>query len=297
MGKRIRLNHRMRQIVGGLVFTFPFIIGFSMFFLRPFIEAIMFSFNELKLGKDGYSLVWQGISNYKYALLTHPSFNEVFVESVVSTLNSLPMVLGFSLFAASLLNQKFKGRAVARMVLFLPVILGAGVVLRMETGDWAYIMARDASNANYFAGDALRQILGMIRLPEGVMNYLIEVITSSANIIRASGVQILIFLAGLQSISPSVYEAADVEGATAWEKFWLITFPGLSPLILTNVLYTVIDSLTSTQNRLLLLIDNVSFTGAGFGVGMAMSMLYFLFVIALLGIVYAGISRFVFYNV
>ncbi len=287
----------MRQIVGGLVFTFPFIIGFSMFFLRPFIEAIMFSFNELKLGKDGYSLVWQGISNYKYALLTHPSFNEVFVESVVSTLNSLPMVLGFSLFAASLLNQKFKGRAVARMVLFLPVILGAGVVLRMETGDWAYIMARDASNANYFAGDALRQILGMIRLPEGVMNYLIEVITSSANIIRASGVQILIFLAGLQSISPSVYEAADVEGATAWEKFWLITFPGLSPLILTNVLYTVIDSLTSTQNRLLLLIDNVSFTGAGFGVGMAMSMLYFLFVIALLGIVYAGISRFVFYNV
>src|SRR5690606_18379555 len=122
------------------------------------------------------------------------------------------------------------------------------------------------------------------------------VITSSADIINASGVQILIFLAGFQSIPSSIYEAADVEGATAWEKFWLITFPSLSPLILTNLVYTIIDSLTSVQNRLLLLIEDVSFTGAGFGVAMAMSMLYFLFIAVLLMIVYAIVSKFVFYN-
>lgn len=295
--KRIRLSHKTRQIMGGLLFTLPFIVGSILFFLRPFVEAIMYSFNELQLGREGYSLLWKGIDNYRYALLTHPSFNEVFVESVTDTLSSLPMIIGFSLFAASLLNQKFKGRAIARMILFLPVILGAGVVLKMESGDWAHIMARDAAAANYFAGDALRQILGMIRLPDGVIDYLIGVITGSSAIIQASGVQILIFLAGLQSISPSIYEAADVEGATGWEKFWLVTFPNLTPLILTNVLYTVIDSLTSTQNELLLLIEEVSFTGAGFGVAMSMSMLYFLFVAALLGVVYASISRFVFYNV
>lgn len=296
MAKRIRVTHKQRQMLGGLLFTFPFIIGFVMFFLYPFVESIIFSLNELQLGRDGYSLAWQGIGNYRYALLQHASFNETFVESITDTLSSLPMVIGFSLFAASLLNQKFKGRAIARMILFLPVILGAGVVLKMETGDWAYIMAQESANANYFAGDALNQILGMIRLPEAVITYLIEVITSSPEIIRASGVQILIFLAGLQSISPSVYEAADVEGATGWEKFWLITFPSLSPLILTNVVYTVIDSFTTTQNPLLLMIEDVSFTGAGFGVAMAMSMLYFLFVAVLLGLVYAIISRFVFYN-
>ena len=206
------------------------------------------------------------------------------------------MIIGFSLFAASILNQKFKGRSVARMILFMPVILGAGVVLKMQVGDWAYIMARDSANANYFAGNALRDILGLIQFPDKVIEYLIGVITSSANIINASGVQILIFLAGFQSISSSIYEAADVEGATAWEKFWLITFPSLSPLILTNLVYTIIDSLTSVQNRLLLLIEDVSFTGAGFGVAMAMSMLYFLFIAVLLMIVYAIVSKFVFYN-
>lgn len=294
---RIRLSHKQQQILGGLVFTLPFIIGFTLFFLYPFIESIIFSFNELQLGRDGYSLAWQGIGNYQYALLQHASFNETFVDTIVDTLSSLPMVIGFSLFAASLLNQKFKGRSIARTILFLPVILGAGVVMKMETGDWAYIMAQDAANANYFAGDALRNILGMIRLPDGAIDYLINVITSSPDIIRASGVQILIFLAGLQAISPSIYEAADVEGATGWEKFWLITFPSLSPLILTNVVYTVIDAFTTTQNPLLLLIEDVSFTGAGFGVAMSMSMLYFLFIALLLGIVYGIISRYVFYNV
>jgi len=299
LAKRIRvsLSYRQRQIIGGLVFTFPFIIGFTLFFLYPFIQSIIFSLNELELGASGYSLVWQGLGNYRYALLEHASFNERFVDSITDTLSSLPMVIGFSLFAATILNQKFKGRGIARMILFLPVILGSGVVLKMQTGDWAYIMAQDSANANYFAGNALNDILGMIRLPESVIEYLIDVITSSQEIIQASGVQILIFLAGLQSIPGSVYEAADVEGATTWEKFWLITFPSLSPLILTNVVYTVIDSFTTTRNPLLLLIEDVSFTGAGFGVAMAMSMLYFLFVAVLLIIVYAIISRFVFYNV
>lgn len=293
---KIRISFKQRQVLGGLLFTFPFIVGSILFFIYPFVEAVIFSLNELQLGREGYSLVWQGLGNYHHALFVHASFNETFVESVTDTLSSLPMIIGFSLFAASILNQKFKGRAVARMILFMPVILGAGVVLKMQVGDWAYIMARESANANYFAGNALREILGLIRFPDKVIEYLIGVITSSADIINASGVQILIFLAGFQSISPSIYEAADVEGATAWEKFWLITFPSLSPLILTNLVYTIIDSLTSVQNSLLLLIEDVSFTGAGFGVAMAMSMLYFLFIAVLLMIVYAIVSKFVFYN-
>ncbi len=294
---RIRISYRQRQILGGLLFTFPFIIGFSLFFLYPFIQSIIFSLNKLELGKTGYVLQWQGLQNYRYALLTHPTFNRVFTESIAQTLSGLPMVLGFSLFAASILNQKFKGRAVARMILFLPVILGAGVVLKMEVDDYAYIMSKHARDSLYFAGPALRDLLATARLPDAVLDYLIDVINRIPEIINASGVQILIFLAGFQAIPASIYEAADVEGATAWERFWLITFPSLSPLILTNVVYTIVDSFTSMQNELILLIEDISFTGAGFGVSMAMTMLYFFFVAALLAVVYAVISRWVFYNV
>lgn len=294
---RIRISYRQRQILGGLLFTFPFIIGFSLFFLYPFIQSIIFSLNKLELGKTGYVLQWQGLQNYRYALLTHPTFNRVFTESIAQTLSGLPMVLGFSLFAASILNQKFKGRAIARMILFLPVILGAGVVLKMEVDDYAYIMSKHARDSLYFAGPALRDLLTTARLPDAVLDYLIDVINRIPEIINASGVQILIFLAGFQAIPASIYEAADVEGATAWERFWLITFPSLSPLILTNVVYTIVDSFTSMQNELILLIEDISFTGAGFGVSMAMTMLYFFFVAALLAVVYAVISRWVFYNV
>lgn len=294
---RIRISYRQRQILGGLLFTFPFIIGFSLFFLYPFIQSIIFSLNKLELGKTGYVLQWLGLQNYRYALLTHPTFNRVFTESIAQTLSGLPMVLGFSLFAASILNQKFKGRAVARMILFLPVILGAGVVLKMEVDDYAYIMSKHARDSLYFAGPALRDLLATARLPDAVLDYLIDVINRIPEIINASGVQILIFLAGFQAIPASIYEAADVEGATAWERFWLITFPSLSPLILTNVVYTIVDSFTSMQNELILLIEDISFTGAGFGVSMAMTMLYFFFVAALLAVVYAVISRWVFYNV
>ena len=174
-----KVGYRQRQFLGGLLFTFPFIIGFSLFFLYPFIESVIFSLNELQLDRSGYTLIWKGLGNFRYALLQHATFNERFVENITDTLSTLPMIIGFSLFAASILNQKFRGRSVARMILFLPVILGAGVVLRMETSDWAYIMAQETANANYFAGNALRQILGMIRLPDAVVDYLIEVITGS----------------------------------------------------------------------------------------------------------------------
>lgn len=295
--KKLRVSYRKRQILGGLLFTFPFIIGFALFFLYPFFQAVIFSLNELELAKTGFLLNWQGLDNYRYALLTHPTFNRTFTESIGETLSNLPMILGFSLFAAAVLNQQFKGRSIARMILFLPVILGAGVVLKMEVSDYAYIMAQHSDNAIMFSGPALRELLTTARLPESVLEYLIEAIASIPDIIRASGVQILIFLAGFQSISTSIFEAADVEGATPWERFWLITFPCLSPLILTNVVYTVIDSFTSMQNDLILLIDDTFFTGAGYGVSMAMTMMYFLFVAGLLGIVYAIMSRWIFYNV
>jgi len=143
---------------------------------------------------------------------------------------------------------------------------------------------------------ALSTFLTYLQVPEKFMEYIALAVDGISSIINASGIQILIFLAGLQSISPSLYEASEVEGATAWENFWLITLPMVSPLILTNIIYTIIDFFTSTSNTLIQLIRNTTFQGAGFGVSAAMSWIYFGAICLILGIVYLIFNRLVFYH-
>ena len=184
------------------------------------------------------------------------------------------------------------------MLFFLPVILGSGVVMKLEINDYSQIML-DAvrQSSSVFQGPALQAMFESARLPDGMVEYIVSAIESLPAVIRASGVQILIFLAGLQSIPREIYEAADVEGATPWEQFWLITFPMLTPLILTNTVYTIVDSFTAMNNELVILIRETMLRGAGYGVSMAMAMLYFAAITLILIIVFAALSRRVFYHV
>jgi ABC-type sugar transport system permease subunit len=107
----------------------------------------------------------------------------------------------------------------------------------------------------------------------------------------------LIFLAGLQSISPAIYESVQIDGATAWETFWKITFPMISPMILVNAVYTVIDSFT-TESTVITYINNASqqLPKQGMAISTAMSWIYFLVVIAILGLIAAVCSAYVFYQ-
>ena len=183
------------------------------------------------------------------------------------------------------------------MIFFLPVIMGAGIILAMEQTDYMMLLhSAPAADTTAVGGDALRNLLFQMNLPETLLEYVVSAVERIPQIIRASGVQILIFLAGLQSISPALFEAADVEGATAWERFWMITFPMMSPLILTNVVYSIIDSFTSAYNELIVLIRSTAFGGAGYGVSSAMSWIYYLAILVILGITIRIISRNVFYH-
>lgn len=294
--KRFRLGYEQRHKLGGFLFTLPFVIGFILFFLYPFIQAVIFSFNELVLTSSTYELEWQGLSNYGYALQVHPEFSRIFTEVLVKLATELPLILGFSLFAATLLNQRFRGRPIVRALFFLPVILGAGVALKLEMSDYSQIMLQAAQDASP-VGAALRTLFERAHLPQGMVDFVMDAIRSLPMVIRASGVQILIFLAGLQGISREVYEAANVEGATGWEQFWLITFPMLTPLIVTNLVYTIIDSFTTMNNELVLLIRETMQRGAGYGASMAMAMLYFSVIAVILIIVYGISSKWAFYHV
>ena len=110
-----------------------------------------------------------------------------------------------------------------------------------------------------------------------------------------SGVQIVIFLSGLQSISPTLREAAHIDGASSWDFFWLITFPMISPLLLTNTVFTFISTFTDYNNVVIGYISDLA-SRMELGFSSAMSMIYFLITFILLLAVYFFLNRKVFYR-
>lgn len=297
---RRRLSLRGREALSGYLFTLPFVIGFILMFLYPFIQSILFSLSELKITADGYELIWVGLGNYHNALFINAEYPRLLVETGLAMFRDVPLILIFSFFAAILLNQKFKGRLIARVIFFLPVIMGADIILRMESADYMSFfldagLAEEAAAQTVFNRSQIVNLLMYLKLPEGLLTYIVGGSERIAEIIRSSGIQILIFLAGLQSISPSLYEVAKIEGATGWESFWMVTLPLLSPLIVTNIVYSIVDFFTAPSNELVSFIQDNTFGGAGYGVSMAMSWLYFILVGIFLLITAGLISRKVVY--
>lgn len=290
-----RLSLEAKKSALGYAFTMPFAIGFALFFLYPFIQSMIFSVNELQITKTGYELTFVGLKNYYHALFVDPQFRRVFVESMVGMLIDIPTILMFSLFAATLLNQKFRGRLLARVIFFLPVILSAEIATKINQSHYMG-EAMDMAQQGLFNIKNIGTALTQLKLPPGFVMFIIDAINRVPEIIRASGIQILIFLAALQSIPSSLYEAAEMEGATAWEGFWKITFPLMSPLFLVNIVYTIIDTFTTPTNKLMRLIKASAWGGAGFGVSAAMSWFYFAAIVLILGITLLIVSRNVYYE-
>jgi len=294
----LKLSRTIRHKLTGYVFVLPFIVGFLAFYLYPFILSIVISFSQLELGVGGYRLTPVGWENYRRALFVHENFVRVLVENLTSLLRDVPAIVMFSLFMATILNQKFRGRMVARVVFFLPVIFSSGAVQLMENFDYLTqsLQAGGAAAEGALGGGALMAVFSSLKLPETVLDYVMAAVQGSAKIIRSSGIQILVFMAGLQSIPESLYEASAIEGATPWESFWKITFPMISPLIPTTVLYTVIDSYASVDRTVMDIIRTTAFQGMGFGVSSAMAWVFFVLVSLILLVLIGIISRWVVYQ-
>jgi len=272
---------QQRRARTGYLFILPFIIGFVLFMLRPMIQSLTMSFNNVTLvpGK-GFNLSWVGLDNYRTAFLVDPNFNQYLLNEIsrmgVNTIATL--VLSFVI--AVILNQDFKGRTLARAIFFLPVILSSGVLPGIEKQNEFYDMMAgvaqsvgDASGVNISA--SLQNLLSVSGVGSGVFEVIFQMIDAIYDIVMASGIQIIVFLSGLQAISPSLYEAADVEGCSAWEAFWKITFPMVSPLLLVNAIYTIVDFFMKNDNRVMELISKVMYSDFKFGVASAMSWVYF----------------------
>jgi ABC-type sugar transport system permease subunit len=293
------LTLTQKRALLGFIFILPWLLGFVFLFATPFIQSLQFSFSELKVAPNGYELDFIGIDNFKNALLVDPNFNRILTQSVSEMAYDVPMILFFSLFSATLLNSKFRGRALARSVFFLPVILASGAIAAAQSA--GLIQLTGSSEIAQELGQQQNgfdpMMLGFILDSAGIPPWFIEYITTAVNriyeIIRSSGVQILIFLAALQAVPTTMYEVAKMEGATAYESFWKITFPMVSPLILTNVIYTIIDSFADSQ--VTQTIYQTAFTAQNFGLSAAMAWLYTIVVSIILVVIGVLISRRVFY--
>lgn len=298
----------------GWYFVAPFVIGFILIYAPIVFESIYFSFTEITVQTGGgFKAEWVGLENYSKALFDDADYVLTLTTGIQQLIFDIPAIVIFALFMAIMLNQKMTGRAVFRAIFFVPVILATGIIDRIDQGnsmlDYMQDSSRGIGRANASENEtestglqlfSMMDFAWLFRNMRGISPQLVMTIIRWVNsifsIVNRSGVQMLIFLGGLQSIPLSIYESATMEGASAWESFWKITFPMISPMILVCSLYTVIDSFTSASNPIMNLIDYVYDEPGGQVLSSAMSWIYFLIVILMLLVVGLVVSSFVFYQ-
>ena len=290
----------------GWVFVLPFVIGFVLVYLPIIWNSIFMSFHSLHIVTGGgYTLEFVGLENYSDALFEDPLFVQTLIQGLKELAFDVPAILIFSLFMAVLLNQKMAGRAVFRAIFFIPVILSTGIMESIEGQNILGTMMEGSDSIDGSEQSAASEIVSVMdierlfysmKIGKELVEYVVKMINEIYDIVNRAGVQMLIFLAGLQSISPAIYEACRIDGCTSWETFWKITFPMISPMILVNAVYTIIDSFTTDSNSVMKYINQVYQGSDGQVLSSAMAWMYFLIVMLILAAVAGIFSAFVFYQ-
>lgn len=262
----------------GYIFIAPLILGICLIFIPNLIQTFWYSISDAA-AKVGAELQFTGFHAYKEAISEDPDFFPLLIADIKNLIIKIPVIIIYSLFISTLLNQKFKGRLVARIIFFVPVILAAGVL--NITDDFALYYSGTGQiidvgvNTGISRFSDMTELLSMINFPEFLTNIVVEAVSNIYEIARSSGIQIFIFLAGLQEIPAAIYEAAEIEGCSKWETFWKITFPMISPQIAVNTVYTIAAS-ADTENSLLTYANNLAFGENQFTLATAMNMMYLL---------------------
>ena len=298
-----------RKARSGWFFVLPFIIGFVIIYLPMVYESIMLSFHKIvqaTAGQSGYNTEYVGWANYLKALTDDADFVKTLVSGLKKLAFDIPAILIFSLFMAVMLNQKAAGRGAFRAIFFIPVILSTGIMESIAASDIMGEYMEDSSGIDDGSGQSaanqlvsnmdMQKLFANMKVGEGLITYVTSAINNIYDIVNRAGVQMLIFLAGLQSISPAIYESCKIDGATAWETFWKITFPMISPMILVNAVYTIIDSFTTESNPVMQYINLVYAADGGNVLSSAMAWIYFLIVILIVAAIAGIMSMFVFYS-
>jgi ABC-type sugar transport system permease subunit len=276
-----RLSLAGRQAWTGRLFVMPFYIGFAAFFAIPLFQSFLFVFQRITPRVGGYDSEFVGLENLTHIFTVDLNYTTNLVTTTLQVLWQVPVVLIASIFIALLLNTKFKGRTFVRAVFFLPVIIVTGAVINIMQADSTAAAALTgdvaaAGQIQYTAG--IEEFLYKLGLPMRFTWRMIMIANSMYNVLWMTGVQVILLLAGLQSISPALYEASAIEGATAWENFFKITLPMLMPIVAVATVYSIVDSFMDGNNSVM---NQVLHNTSSFRVTLAASMAWvYLIIIA-----------------
>lgn len=294
-----KLTYQKRRELWGYGFISLWFAGTVIFFLIPLLQSMWWSFNKVTIDTGKSITQWAGLANYRYALATDEKYLVYLKDMLIETLWKTPLILIFSLFTAVILNQNFKGRTLARAVFFLPVIIATGPVYEIISGDIGRTGNTGAGQfSTLFSTDLigeLLQFLGIYGISDDMNGMISKVSGNIFGIVWSSGIQILLFLGALQNIPKSAREAALLEGADGWVYFWKITFPYVSPFILANLIFTVIDTFTSPMNTVMKRILTMR-SEFKFGEASAMAWIYFGIILASISIATAVIKKSAYYD-
>ena len=281
----------------GRMFILPWIVGMVFFVIVPLLISVAYAFCEVtfKVGGINYNFVF--LDNFKYLLKEDPYYTDTLVSSLTSLLYTIPIIVAVSLILGIVLNQKFKGRIIMRAIFFLPVIIAAGVVLDILTtqinGQPPIIQLGATSTSMSDGGGYLdtTALLSGLRLPETVTEIMAKYITMIFNLLWRSGIQIILFISGLQTIPDSLYEVSKIEGASKWEEFWMITFPMLRDVTLLVTVFTVVEEMVSTSNEVMANAQSMITGQQRYDLPTAMIWFYFLCVLIMCGILLVPLFR------
>lgn len=283
---RQKMKYKNKRKLNGFLYTLPWIIGFIMFFAVPIVNTIIWSFSNVGVKETGgMELSPNGVMNY-ISLFTEQvttdkqTFLQLFTDENVNLFINAPIIIIFSLFLAILANMNFKGRGFVRVIFFLPIVLGLDVITEMITVTTGGDLVAMRGTGIFSQGMAARLLIQYTSLDLNIILTVTDFVDNIFNLMSQAGVQVLIYLAGLQSISPSLYEVAKIEGATTYETFWKVTLPMIGNISVFVIVYTIVDIFLSSP-----IAEEVyafAFQKSKIGVASALSVVYMLNVLLIL---------------
>lgn len=294
--KNKKMSYERKKSLYGYMFLALWLVGIVFFFLRPLIQSFWLAFNDVRFAGGEMTTTWAGIANFKKAFVEDTEFLPALVESLGNMAYQVPLIVIFSMFVATILNQEFRGKATFRSIFFLPVIISSGAVLSILKMQSAGDIVDGSTASVMFEAASVQDLLLQYGMASNIVTFIMDIVNGIFDLLWKSGIQIVLYIAALKGIAPSLYEASSMEGATKWESFWKITFPMTTPILFTNLIYTIIDTFNDTANPVIKYISDVSAT-LNMDYSATLSAVYTIVVLLVIGIVFKLLNKHVFYMV
>lgn len=295
-GRKKYRSFQKQHNLFGWIFVSPWIVGTGLFFLWPMLESFLYSVCKLTPSENGFTKDFVGFDNYIYFFTKNTFFLPNLGASLGSIVPSVLMIVSFSVLMALVLKEKFIGRSFARAVFFFPVIIASGVVITILKNQvmMSGSSVADMSPSYLFHAPNLVNVFSALGIPNQILVSITDLLNQIFDLTWKSGVQILLLLAAVNNIPQSFYEVGIMEGTTAWEKFWKITFPTISPTLFVVIIYTIIDSFTDYGNKVMEML-RAYYTDNNYAYSATIGVIYFVCILLIIGLIQKLCKRWIFY--